>query len=705
MQKRQRMTTLGTAAGNCWQSFWRSCIHRKNFRIFFLLNIIFLHNSIFSQPVSDPIIIKGKTDQESSDSLLSAKKTGFNTTIDVSKQQGRFSSLPEILQREGGIRVRQFGGLGSYSTLSIRGTNPNQSKIFINGIPLQNAQTGEVNLADLPFEQLDKIEIYKTGTPNSLPGSNIGGGINLNYQKKFEKPITKIQMGGGSFNTGKLTVSHSQTSSGWSWNVFGLGEKSDQNFSFLNDKGTPFNPFDDTIDRRRNAQFQRGNGFFTASKEFEKTTFNFLLDVNSRNQGIPGSASNQTRKVERAYDRFTTGLSTETKEFIIENLKLETRSYFSGFRDQLFDPLSEFSSGTPNSKAMDRQFGANISLTLFTFETNNITRLGFGGERESFLRERFSANQLVSEREPGRFRNYRYANFENEIRLFSKKLSIVPGISFNYYKDQFSPTSSQDPANKVTSFLNPKFGISYAAISDSKWELIFKGNASRENRIPNFLELFGERGQITANTNLRPEKANSYDLGFTLSKMEATFKTSIEVSLYRKTIVDMILFLPNSQFTLRADNVDSASIRGAEVFWKNKWKDAFRLDANLQYNQAINNSSSPFLNGKYLPLRPLWQGGVVTSYAFGSFEAGYEFTYIGANFRDRTNDYLGYQPSRSLHNLFFFYSLWKKEEEKQVQSELRINFEVKNVSDVKAFDYVGYPLPGRMWFANVQYSF
>jgi len=59
-------------------------------------------------------------------------------------------SLSELLAASAGVRVTQYGGLGAFSTLSLRGAPPGQVSVFLDGVPLTSAAHGVVNLADLP---------------------------------------------------------------------------------------------------------------------------------------------------------------------------------------------------------------------------------------------------------------------------------------------------------------------------------------------------------------------------------------------------------------------------------------------------------------------------------------------------------------------------------------------------------------------------
>ena len=58
------------------------------------------------------------------------------TAIDAKKLHNTTLDLSHALDRVSGVRVREQGGVGSQSELSINGFSGNQIKVFIDGIPM-----------------------------------------------------------------------------------------------------------------------------------------------------------------------------------------------------------------------------------------------------------------------------------------------------------------------------------------------------------------------------------------------------------------------------------------------------------------------------------------------------------------------------------------------------------------------------------------
>lgn len=683
--------------------------------IFPLSLICGITRTLFAQNSSEKVEVIGVKDESAQSRMGGVKQdpSGFTNVIHAEEFKGKYVSLPDVLEREAGIRVRRFGGLGSYSTLSIRGSNPNQVRIYIDGVPLDNAQGGEVNLADIGFDNLERIEIYKSGQSGGFSGSAIGGSVNLVTSKGKDKPVNRVSVAGGSFNTFKMTGFRSDSVKDVKYSLFAQKEKSDQNFIFRNDNGTPlFNTIDDRDIKRKNAWFDRYNLLGTLNYDYKDTKFSFLNDFNYRKNGIPSIGNNQTEKVEREYLRNTSSLSTQTKGLVWERLNLDTRTYYTGARDHLFDPRSEFSSGTPNSRADIQQYGFHLIPTLYLLEYSQVLKFLIALERETFRRDKRDRFDKVQDRSTRKFRNHTTLQLSDEIRLYQNRLFLTPVVQKEIYTDRFNEEineynlfSSELPRTKrIYDFNVYRLGLGWIMYQDSSFQWTFKANAASDRRMPTFLELFGERGSILGNTSLKPERARNYDAGVVTDYKNSHLQINHTVTLFSKRLEDMILFIPNSQFSLRPENVDSALIRGFE--WSIKttlWK-VWKLQSNYTYQKATNTSETVYLNGKYLPLRPLHEWTGLLSYKFlgQNLEIGYEPVFIGASYRDRTNEYANYQPSRWIQNLFFYWEFLKDEEKGR---EFSIGIDLRNIMDVRAFDFVGYPLPGRNFYITLTGKF
>ena len=137
---------------------------------------------------------------------LSAATTVF-TREDIERLQAQ--GIPELLSRATGVDITQSGGPGKLTGTYVRGSSSSQVLVLIDGIRGGSVTSGTPAFASLPIEQIERIEIVR-GSQSSLYGSEaIGGVIQIftrkGQQKKDNTPSVSIDLGGGSYDTAKVS--------------------------------------------------------------------------------------------------------------------------------------------------------------------------------------------------------------------------------------------------------------------------------------------------------------------------------------------------------------------------------------------------------------------------------------------------------------------------------------------------------------------
>ncbi len=111
------------------------------------------------------------------------------------------ASVDELLQNINGIDVRRRGIEGMQSDLYIRGGNFEQVLILIDGVKMDDLQSGHHSMnAILSPENIERIEVIK-GAASRIYGQNaMNGAINI-ITKKVDSPLMKVGLKAGSFET------------------------------------------------------------------------------------------------------------------------------------------------------------------------------------------------------------------------------------------------------------------------------------------------------------------------------------------------------------------------------------------------------------------------------------------------------------------------------------------------------------------------
>ena len=113
---------------------------------------------------------------------LPFKENSRTITVITSKdiQESPATNLAELLQQEAGIDVRRQGVNGMQSDLYIRGGSFDQTLLLIDGIKVEDPQTGHhtLNMA-LPLEVIERIEIIKGPAARVFGQNAFTGAINI----------------------------------------------------------------------------------------------------------------------------------------------------------------------------------------------------------------------------------------------------------------------------------------------------------------------------------------------------------------------------------------------------------------------------------------------------------------------------------------------------------------------------------------------
>ncbi|MGA8265307.1 MAG: TonB-dependent receptor plug domain-containing protein, partial [Ignavibacteriaceae bacterium] len=117
-------------------------------------------------------------------------------------------NIYELLQSQPGISISQQGAPGAFTQVYIRGADPSQTQVLIDGIDMNmaNDPSNTYDFADLSADNVDRIEIIR-GPQSTLYGSDaLAGVINIITKKGNGKPKFSLSTEGGSYNTYKGTL-------------------------------------------------------------------------------------------------------------------------------------------------------------------------------------------------------------------------------------------------------------------------------------------------------------------------------------------------------------------------------------------------------------------------------------------------------------------------------------------------------------------
>ncbi len=633
-------------------------------------------------------------------------ESAFATVVPIADQPAEGETLTDVLDETVGVQVRRYGGLGDFATVSIRGSTPGQVGIFFDGVALTRARSETVNLADLPLDQLGRVEVYRGVSPLALSSSALAGAINLVSRAPDDVPRFSLIAGGGSFGTRKVSAAGAMARGALAGLVSATYLGSDGDFTFEDDNGTLQNSDDDRETTRK-------NNAFDSAEVLAKLRYGLadggaltgLTELFANHQGVPGIGAFQSDDASLRDLRSLSYLRVERPRLAELPVGLSSTGSFVFERERYRDVTGEIGLGnvaTDNrtySGALDNLFTSQIGRHALEF------RLDVGGE--VFTPEDTLADDANG---PDQSR-VRFALAAGDtIGLFADRLLVQPTIRWEHLHDDFTgsvETGGQiqrESRSRTRDLVSPRLGLRVDAVEG----LVFKANVGRSERAPNFTELFGNRGSILGNPELDPEHGINADLGFvaTRERLGPARRLRLEGVGFVAVVDDLIVLVQNSQRTAIYRNVDRARTVGAELATSVDLFEHLRLGLNYTYQDARDESGIPARDGNLLPGRPRHDLYHRAEYRREEGRLFYELSFVAESFLDQANflvvnaraiQTVGVEAEVAALGRRFASDLLAR-------VPLVATFEVRNFTDNQVEDVAGYPLPGRAFFASVRWA-
>jgi iron complex outermembrane receptor protein len=645
--------------------------------------------------VISPIVVKTKRRDPGTDLY---NRSGFVAAVDLKDRRDRAEDLSSILSQMVGVKVKQYGGLGSFATVSLRGSSASQVNVYLDGIPMNDAYSGLTNLGDLPLGGVQRVEVYRGFTPPHLGSGAIGGAVNLvttdpdRWRKGRLLSSVEASVMYGSFDTSRQLVS--AWFQPWKLRLFAHAghTRTLGNYPFLDDNGTPVNTGDDGYTDRANNDFENYSVIGRAEADVPGFDIASLtIDTYFRDQGVAGLGSYQSSSARYTRNRRVVHAKLETKPFLSHALVLSGTGFYSHTTEQFSDPLGTVGLSRTDTDNTILSWGGLARCRWFVPLLPLSLDLVFDGRTDQFKPE----DKILEREGPERWRRSRTVAVSGDLYLLHQTLVLSGAQRWQRHVNEFwdeapYPWLPPSPQGlKTAENRSPSAGFRWTPVGP----LTLKGNIGHYYRLPTFLELFGNLGSITGNADLEAETGLNRDVGaiVNLPRAGAVDRLFVEVVYLDNEIDNLILFFPNSQYTARPSNIGSARIRGWELSTTVSIGARLQLSANYTRLDTEDTSEIPYYHGNQLAGRPRDDVLLVGAYRFDRWKVTWETHYIGSNYLDRAN--MREVGERGLHNLAL-----------QVFFRARaatLSLEARNLADDHAADISGFPLPGRSFYATL----
>lgn len=645
-----------------------------------------------AEPVYETVVVAAPPPAQ----LAREDEAASSTTVTADRTPRTAESLPQLLAEMPGLSITRTGGLGSFATLSVRGSSANQVQVYLDGVPLGWASGGGVDLGLIPVSGLDRIEVYRGVTPIAFGATGLGGVVSLSSAPPQDSGAGAY-LGGGSFATGLTGVNArwagTQMRLSASANLF----SSAGDFSYPNDNGTAFNARDDTTSQRQNNQLRqldalvRGQADLPGRRQLSITT-----SVLRREQGLPGDGTQVTHDSTLGTDRLLVTTFYESRDDLGSGGRLRVQVHATTMHQRLHDPLPEIAATPTDTNDRSQSWGMTLTGSRPLASWLRLAAV-LDGRRETFDPSDALATSLSMA--PGT-RTFGAAGTEAHVLVAPLALDVIPSLRLEVAHDDVSRLtryiwSGGDvrgvdavlPAARLALMQRPDAGV------------LLRANLGRYGRMPSMMERYGNTGFLLGKPDLKSETGVNADVGARWERAGERLHCAVDGALFAAWVNDLIAFRQLGHW-MKPDNVGRARVLGAEASIQMTWGRHLRGLGQGTYTDARDESDVAASTDRQLPNRPrvrayarpelrdLPLGG---RWRWGLY-ADADFT--GGNYLDSSN--LIRLPSRLLFGAGAHVDAphWGA----------RLVASAMNLGASSVVDFAGYPLPGRSLYVTLQWS-
>ncbi|MDK4792512.1 MULTISPECIES: TonB-dependent receptor plug domain-containing protein [Acinetobacter] len=469
----------------------------------------------------DPIVVTASKSAEKASEVPARISVIDEKTI----EQNPLLNVSDIIQRDPSIYVKQSGGLGQISEISLRGTKSVHTLVLKDGARLNSQnELGPLYPAFLDTTDVQQIEILK-GPASVQYGSDAIGGVVQLISKKPEKTGAELTGIYGENNTYKTIVNANLVSDQGFYAQLG-GQR-------LESDGTRI--FESQPENEKAGYDQKGYhakvGFFQEN----------LIDASasiSENKGT---------------NIFSNDYITNTAQRLFENRVINTKVAYNILPDLIIN--------AHYANVQDKQ---NVPAYDSYYNTEN-------NESDLNLKWKFTPHQniLVGA-------TYNDANYKSNTILNSDKSVNSTG----YYLQHQLKNDLFDTQVGVRLEDNQRFGTHTVGQGAIRYHFLpnasVYANIGSAFRAPTLNELYSQWG---GNENLTPEKSTSYEMGV---NYDLTSNVSTNFSVYHTKIKDLITYNAGTN-----TNIAKANFTGGEAGIKWHQDDLF-LSTEYAYVKTEN---------------------------------------------------------------------------------------------------------------------
>ena len=561
-----------------------------------------------------------------------------------------------------------------YTYFRMRGIDQTRMNMTLNGVPLNEPEDQGVYFSNYPgfANNIQSMQIQR-GVGTSTNGvSSYAGSINFESPSGIDT-IKEIQLGYGSFNTKRFSITNS---TGKSKKGFALYS----NFSTLETDGYKYNSGSFGYSAFLSGGYY-GNKDIVKITAFSGRSFNQMAWFAVSETDIKNDPRTNYNTPRENDDFMQSFIQAQHSRDLSLYSTLTTTAYYNrldGNWDLDLNPL-----GGGNT-VLNYGLGSNFygAMTNYQYKRNGF-RLNFGLHTNSYQRNHNlsmlpSTDTLFYENTGTKNESSSYLKMSYDVNDFTL---FVDGQA-RYVSFKYKGGVNMDDVNWF--FLNPKGGIRY----NHSDKLSYYASVGKANREPTRTDMFGGEDDLIRFNNITPEQVIDYELGMNFENKKFKIQTNLFYMDFKNEIT-LLGVLGNNGLPLMA-NVSQSFRSGIEL------DGVYQINKNLS---LTNNSSYSYnrITDNGNQFQPLYTPNLIVNqgvnYKYKNFGIGVSGKYHSESYIDFDNTAV--TPSFLIFNSNLSYNY----------KNSTLMLQVNNLTN-QSYYTNGYAVAGeRYFFVNAPRSF
>ncbi|WP_169304714.1 TonB-dependent receptor [Chloroherpeton thalassium] len=648
------------------------------------------------------------------------------SVIEGKSIRGKAVSIESVLDKTAGVKVRQSGGLGSASRITVHGLEGKRIQIMVDDNPL-NSPDGSISIDDIPIDLIDRIEVYKGIVPARFGGDGLGGAVNI-VTREYETDYIDLSYERSSYNTNRASwvIKKNFKDLGIRIGTGGFYNYAQNNYTFNS-------PYEENLTITRDHDLFEsyiigGNITFTKlwfdEIELEVEYYNNEAQIQGIQENIQHALTKnkllgfeQTFKKEGFFDK---NLDFELHSLIgvsetnfIDTAHLNYDFYGNSYASPNGQGEIGWTANSSEDKITEVRERLNLNYKINPFHSFNLNTSFRYSKKDP-------KDELASENagyDVSGYPNSMYniiSGLTYEAKLNGDKFINLLGAKVFHTHAEITAldvfTVQDTPETKGNT--STKFGTSEAI----RWRIwpFFNLKASYQHalRLPTPDELFGDGVLITPAGDLKPEVSNNFNLGFYIDRHRffGFERVQLEVNGFYMHVTDMIKLMASS-LEMGYENLGEVEIKGVEAELKVDLSKMLYAHTNVTYQDARDvmekSAGASFANptkGLRVPNMPYFFANFGVEYHAENLFGKDQFSKIYWDAEFTEEYYYNWKVSNRQSRIIPQSFVQDIGIQHSFHNQYTFTFEVHNIFDNEVWNLYRMPLPGRTFHVKFRYT-